>query len=424
MILKNVAWVAFERSTRILVSVFVTTMVARALGVQQYGQLALVISIALFVQTISQFGLDRVLIADLSRAPKNPSSLLLSALLIRLSLSILAGTCALILVSQLYKDSTSIPFGMFVLATSTTILSFEVYEYWFIATSQSKYAVLARLHALLASAALKLVLISLDAQLKWFFLAHATESLLIILGLVLYGRKRNFPGFSRTEAGQLAALAGKSAAFGFTAVGVFAYTKLDQLLIAYRLGSESLGIYAAAMPFSTQTLSFIPIALCTAVLPALSRQSVESNREKLLSSVLTLLLWVALPISATISIAAPHIVDLLLGKEYSESASILQIHIFSFCFSAIGTALSYWVASTGKGYVLIQKTVVTALLALSANFLFLKTYGLAFAAVVAVAAELFGVAFLIAAKRTELWGPIKSALRLSPIAAVRNLRGG
>jgi O-antigen/teichoic acid export membrane protein len=106
----------------------------------------------------------------------------------------------------------------------------------------------------------------------------------------------------------------------------FVISSSDRLLIAWLLGKDAAGIYAAGYDLVAQVITLVMVTVNLAAYPlaikVLERSGLETAKKQLVANG-TLLLLVAVPVTCIFLILAPQIISILLGVQFHEGARAL-----------------------------------------------------------------------------------------------------
>jgi lipopolysaccharide exporter len=180
--------------------------------------------------------------------------------------------------------------------------------------------------------------------------------------------------FHREPYAKLLGYGGRVSVVGFLE---FVNGNLDTLLIGRLLGSVLLGIYNRAYMLLYLPMYFLTNSLARVAFPAFSKIQNDLPRVRALyltSS--TLIATVVLPVCAGVAVAAPELVQVLLGPRWAASVPILRVLCISIPLSM--TTLFAGVVADARAN-LQQKIILNIefMLLLASLFWLLKGYGLA-----------------------------------------------
>lgn len=174
-------------------------------------------------------------------------------------------------------------------------------------------------------------------------------------------------------------------------LGVIAYTKFDQFLVALVLNDMAYAKYGIAVQLS-EPLSIIPISLCAQYIPALKR-SLECSRidfELALAKLLKLIQLYAFAVSAFVFIFGRELLALLYGEAYSEAYVALSILTISKIFSFSGVCCSAALIVLKLEKVRLKKILVGLVISAVSLVFLVPVYGIAGAAISVLIGQMFG----------------------------------
>jgi O-antigen/teichoic acid export membrane protein len=395
LVIKNSAWLFFEKIVRLLIGVVVGAWVARYLGPSQYGQLAYALAYIAFFQAIVNLGFDGVIIRDLARDPKERNLLLGTAFFLRIACAILCWAVAIGVLLAANNSSEDIVWIVALVGGSLFFMPLDVIDLWFQSQTQSKKIVGVKLIAVLLSSALKVGLISFHAPLWIFAAVIMLESLILALGLILVYKRDGNQIRWRLNYSRAILLLQDSWPFMISGVAIIAYMRIDQILIKNILGDEELGLYAAVLPLVT-LWQFIPIALISSLGPLVSRKKLESeeaysNLVAFIFKLFSAIAWFTIIFTILFS---SFIVHTLLGEKYAAGIPVLYIYAFTNIFINLGVAQTLWIMNENKPMMSIYKALAGAIICIVGNMVLIPIMGIKGAALVAVISQFISAVLL------------------------------
>lgn len=214
-----------------------------------------------------------------------------------------------------------------------------------------------------------------------------------LIGAALFGRalRRHHPGIGWRGpllAARPLVVQGWPLLLNSLLIGVF--FRFDSLILAAYSGQAAVAAYGTAYKFISLT-QIIPPVVVNALFPLLSRRA-ANDREGLrraYEGTLRLLLLVALPIAAGMTVLARPLVGVLAGEQYlPDGAWALAITIWYLPWSFVNGLTQYVVIALDRQRSITLAFGVTALFNLSMNLLLVPRYGFVAAAAVTIASEL------------------------------------
>ncbi|MFT2007797.1 lipopolysaccharide biosynthesis protein [Pontibacter sp. 13R65] len=156
----------------------------------------------------------------------------------------------------------------------------------------------------------------------------------------------------------------------------FLATNLDTILIGRALGSHRLGLYNRAFMLVNLPMYMLTRTLTKVVFPSFSKlQSDVQKLGKIYLSSITLLAAMVIPVCLGILVAAPEIVYILLGSQWSASVPVLQVLCLAIPLSFI--TMFAGIVCDAKAVLNMKIALTTAfILIICVFFYLLRGYGL------------------------------------------------
>ncbi len=337
-----------ERAVQLLVTLLLSSVLARQLGVEEFGHFHYLLSLLTFAVPLYSLGLARILVRELT-VTDSPRSLLYSAMQARFlagGLVALAGILCFVLLEG--TERLSLLFAL--LLGAQIFYAYDVYQFWFQQQNMHSYLAGYRLLTTLLFAAAKIAAALLLPSLDLIILLHACE-LIAIPALYRWlfqhhPKAKLLPDPEKFDFAQLKPMLKQSfylVASGFAAV---LYLRLDIVMLTHMQGAEAAGIYAAATKLSELWYTVPALLFMVAAPRLLLLHHQQSNLYQLkLKQLLALVFYLAVLFAVFISITADWLINLLYGEGYQMAAMILICHVWSGVFVAWREGLSQWLVA-------------------------------------------------------------------------------
>jgi PST family polysaccharide transporter len=374
----NAAWIGFEKIGRMGLSLVVGILVVRQLGPDRYGSYSYVLAWATFFGPLALFGIGENTVRHLVAMPDAEGRILGTAAALRVGSCLTAAllTFVAFAASGTHAGATFGELGVACMALAAYPLL--VVEPFFQSQSRARVITVCGLGSGLLVAAVKVAGIAAQAPVVFFVAAHAIESLFLAGSLMAAYVMTTKPPRGWQFDGQIARTLWQEAApmiIGGFAIVV--YNQSDLVLLGMMLDSPvEVGKYAAACRVSTMWM-FIPLAILTSAAPFLYRAQAtdQSIYEQRLVRVTSLVMGVAYACCAVIAIFPTAILRLLFGEEFAPAAEALRVHVWSNVFSILGVAQTSWVLGNKLLWVILQHTILGAVVNLALNIFVIPRYG-------------------------------------------------
>jgi O-antigen/teichoic acid export membrane protein len=374
---KNTSWLIGEKILRMSVGLFVGIWVARYLGPEQFGLLSYAQSFVVLFTAIATLGLDGIVVRELVKYPEKRDVLLGTAFGLKLIGAIMILPVLAVAV-QLTSNDSYTNLLVFIIASATIVQSFNVIDYYYQATVQSKYVALANAVTLAISSVIKIGLILNEVPLIVFAAMVVFDSVVLSLGLFyFYFKQLKFKSlhfkFSRVMAVELLK---DSWPLIISGIVISVYMKIDQVMIKEMIDLEAVGQYAAAVRFS-EAWYFIPTVIASSVFPAIlnAKKISEDIYYARLKNLYDLMVWIAIVIALPMTFWSDWVVSLLYGKQYAQASNVLMVHIWAGVFVFLGVANSKRLLSENLQIFSTINTTIGMVVNVFLNFILIKNYG-------------------------------------------------
>jgi PST family polysaccharide transporter len=414
----NTSWLLGDRLVRAALGFIVGAWVARYLGPERFGHYAFVLTFIAFFQAVANLGADSIVVRDIARDPAAAPRVLGAALRMRLLAGMLCWGLAVVVTAAINPADHETILMTVIVGGVMVFQAVDTIDLWFQSQTQSRRTVVAKLIAYAATSGLKVALILAQAPLVWFAAAFLFDFAAAALALAV--AYRGFPTAQRWtfDVDMARGLLAQSWPFLLSGLAITVYMRIDLIMLKAFSGVREVGIYAAALPIS-QLWQMIPMTLAISFGPYIARQKLVGGQayEAALITVFRLFGGLSLAVAVVTAIAAPLLLPLVYGPQFVASVKVLQIHIFTNVFIALGVAQSLWIANERRGGLLLIQTCVGATVAIVGNWLAIPVWGAMGAAGVAVVAQLASAVLVNAVFVPELFR-LQLGLRTPQVLAV------
>jgi len=374
-----------ERNATILVLTAVLTnalglglsvVVARMLGVENFGLLAFAYALAAICLAVPQFGFDRLAVRELARRPSRASRFLVNISAVKGCLYIPAGAaCALTIWFNAHDyERLLVVIVVFVVMAIQQHIVFACSFFRAIQKMWREGLVRLILSVLLFS-------IGLAVLLAGFELRALVVSRLVVsifcLGLAIFWIKKDIGialvKFNWRYSQKLIRM---SAPFALLYILVLVYGSLNLTILGFIKGDLFTGHYSAASKIIA-LLSFVPAGLAGASLPALSKLWKESHQSfhQVYQRSVRYVLLLGFPLAAGTFLLGEKAIVLLFGREFISSVPVLTILTFSLVPDFLNHIMSATLISMDRQKAAVMAALVGAIIALVSCFLFIPRWG-------------------------------------------------
>lgn len=367
-------------------------LVARHLGPERYGMLALALAVATVFSALSTLGVDRVAIRDFSRQTL-PENGMLGSLI---GLKAIGGTLGLMasvaVAAYLMEAGSELALVVGIFSLGFLLRVPATIGVLFQSKLQSRYLVWSNSAALGVAAVVKLGLIFRGADVAAFATAATIEALVAGVILIWFYRLRGGrPGSWTFDCSIAKSYLKQGAPLVLSTLAGLLYVQFDKIMLGEMTGLASVGIYAVF----TQLIR-IPQALfasvCSSVTPAIMRSYADQDRsvfESRLLRVLSLNAWASLWIAIGLALVGHELVSLLFGQDYAGSRALMILLALSFLIQVPNGLRTEFALVAGGTTQIFYLRVVALALNIVLNILFIPRWGVEGAAAATLATIVF-----------------------------------
>lgn len=368
-IFNTLSFSVIEKILKVFFSFLSVSLIAKNYTISEFGIYSYYMALfAIFTVCIS-FGTDQIIAFN----TKEKSLLNISDYLIyRVLVSIISAFLIIILYSlKVFSDTMAFLFCIALILQSIYVI---------IPYNQAlmNYKIISILISLsiFISFLLKLFLIY-TYKVNDFSLIIVIDSILISISLFLYiiFFNREIFNFSYVTKSKLMVIFKSSYPLFISAIGIILYSRIDQIMIKYFIGKESVGLYSAIIKLSEIFTFILPVVLNIA-LSYFSR----AGSFKLLKFLKIMNLYSIISI-LSIFIFSKFIISFIYTDEYLDVLSVLYVYSLSLVFITMGTMSNIWLIERGLQKYKVNRVLLGLFINIALNFMLIPEFGLIGAAV-------------------------------------------
>jgi O-antigen/teichoic acid export membrane protein len=334
---------------KVLMTIFMI-LAARYLGVKVFGMFSFALTVVLILSSISSLGMKDILVREVARNKGLTSHYLLNALVMRLAFS---GMFTLISWGLIWIMDTSIEIHIAAYILSVYIVLEAISDTCgsiFRAHERMDYVGYLSITRGILVCILGILFLIYGYGLKGAALAYvggaaasASFAALVALRRYLEG------GHLRIDLTLCFTLIKQALPLSLAAMLAIIYFRIDIIMLGIMKNDTVVGWYSASYRLF-ETLSFIPIALTTSLLPLMSRlKNVGLEKiEDIAQKALKYLIVISIPIVIGTVMLAQPIIHIIYGDAYSNSVPALQILVIAIPFVYLNNVLNATLISTDR----------------------------------------------------------------------------
>lgn len=393
MIGRNVSALVGAQAITKAISLLVSIVLVRWLGVAELGRYAYVLAFCFPFGALADFGLATLAIRDASRAPAQAPRVIAAAR--RASLALATASAAAMVGLALLLGHEPALVGAIGLGGLASIVSALTMPSLVVLTARERmdrlalYRVVA---ALLSSAVTVGVLAAGGGVVALVGGALATGVVMWRVARALAGDV----GARAIPAGAAGDMLHRAVPFGLLMAGFALYYRIDMVMLEWLAAPGELGRYAAAYRFLDAVIA-LAASLGGPLFPRLSSVAITAPAEarRLLEAGWRPLLALGLPITIGTIVVADDLVGVLFGQEFAGAGGLLRLLI-------LGTLPLFWVnvashalVAADRVWTLVGVYALSAFVNVVANVVLVPRWGAAGAAVATVLCEWLNLALVV-----------------------------
>ena len=355
----NSMWQIGEKIITMIFSVFVTSIVARYLGTEDYGFVNYIISIVMLFTTFSTLGMEKITIKDIIEREESEERILGTSFYIRL-----IGGIVLIFISQITiyildeKNMLAQLLGL-IMGLCMIFRAYEVIEYYLQSQMKLKTISIIRFCSTFFVAILRILVVIFDWGIVGFTATYLFDAIIVAVLLKIWYKKRKKLKF-KFSLEYAKRILSKCWYVAISGLMVTLYMRIDQVMLGSMLDNKTEnGIYSAAVRIA-EIWYFVPTAIISAFQPAIvmKKKHSEEQYEKTMQRLYDIVAIVGIAFGILITLFGNIAVQILYGDEYKGATSILKISVWAGLFATLGTARSVWLVNENlQKYSLIYTSV-------------------------------------------------------------------
>jgi O-antigen/teichoic acid export membrane protein len=376
MLLKNTIYSSINSALRFFSSALLYIILARALGVEEFGRLMFALSFTGIFLTFIDYGFNLLIVKEVSQKPeslKNLVSYIINAkillsiiftIILIITLKILNSTDdTLLIVGILWLSAIFYSFGFFFNNIFRGLNRFQYETYPAILLNASQFVIVGVFLLL----GFKILSIAIAYFLARFF--YFSYSVYLLSSKV---SKISF-AFNLSESIKSLKIA---LPYGVHAILATLYFQIDTVFLSYFKGDVEVGYYQAAMRILMATMMVYEVVI-SAFFPVIAA-SIKNDKEKFDKYALFLnkvVIYIGLVFGIGIFIFSKPIISLLYGAQYQNSIIIMQVLavVIFLRFLGAGYALFITVAE-GQKYRAIGVSL-SVVVSIILNIILIPKYG-------------------------------------------------
>jgi len=383
ILVKNTLWLTTLEVFSKIIMFFVTVSVVRYFGAEDFGRLNYAQSFVGICMLLSDFGLNTILIRDISGDKQHASSYLTSALVLK-GVSSLLVLLVLLLIAP-------VDLGLFLLVALflLTVSTSAIYTAVLSAYESMQYIFATRLVHYLGILASVLLVIQFHLDLHSLVLFYFLSALLSVFVAIYFLSRLGVSLISPFDQGLTKKLLLQSLPiFGMLAINQV-YLNLDTVMIRHSFSAIEVGYYQAAYKilFAFQAINLV----ATATFPRISALYHEGDIVKLKKLAKLVILGMSaifIPFIGLIYLFSPLLVKLIYGASYLPASPVLPVLLTAGLLMFYRTFISNYFLAANKERLVLRAALFGLVVNTFLNYFLIPRYGFTLAGISLVISEI------------------------------------
>jgi O-antigen/teichoic acid export membrane protein len=357
-IASNSLWMMFEKFIGIFGLIFVMSYVAKYIGPNNFGKIALVTTIFTFVQSFVWFGNQEILFKRVSKNSYSSLKYLHATQKLR-SIIFLIISLPVLIVLYIFSDMLTVVFGV-ATALSSYFLTQDIYNIYNNATLNSYINAVSNTLGLIFALLIRYILVINDCAYEYLAIPIVVVTLVpYLLKSFIFNKEYKVQIKSNNQYRKYYFFAGS--ALLLSSLSIAFYTQITSFLLGTLQSTKALGIYAAALPLGI-SWSFINLAIITSVLSSIYSEKDAFKSYKMVFQLNLVVILISLVVAFVLYILGPYVIEWLYGSAYKEAQELLVVLCFAAMFSGLGTIAARLLIKEESYSYISRKMLVVAVL--------------------------------------------------------------
>lgn len=381
VLFRNVSLLVIDKVIRAVYTLFVGAMIARHFGPEKFGFISITVTLVTILASFTNFGADGIVVKELTIRPGLTSKIFGTIFLSRLAFCVII-YLFLILYYYFFANYPREEIYVALIISSTLLFNFsDSFDLWFQSQLINHKTIIIKMVGLIATMALRYFFITKNTSLLIFSLSYLFEALFSFFSMnfLFFRNRENRKIIYSTKI--LIIIFKQSWPNLVSGLMIVLYMRIDQVMINFLLDKRDLGLFSAAIPFST-AIYFVPMALSVVLTPILSKiraQSIERYLN-LFKSIYTGIWILLIPYCVIMSLVSPYLIKLFYGNKYDGAEDVLRILVYTAIPVSLGVVQGIWIVNEKLNNINLYKSIIGACSNVIFNFLLIPRFGIVGAA--------------------------------------------
>ena len=190
-VLKNAGWIVGCKIVKAILTLIVTAITTRYLGVEKYGVISYAAGLVAFAVPIMQLGLTGTMVHEIVNRPDDEGKVVgtVTGMTMFSSILCIIGVIAFSLIANAGEKETIIVCAVY--SIMLFFNAFEMIRFWFHAKLMAKYSAMSMLISYVVVTIFQILLVVLKADVYMFALSYSLDYFLVAVMLIIIFKKKS-----------------------------------------------------------------------------------------------------------------------------------------------------------------------------------------------------------------------------------------
>ena len=190
-VLKNAGWIVGCKIIKAILTLIVTAITTRYLGVEKYGIISYAAGLVAFAVPIMQLGLTGTMVHEIVNRPNEEGKVVgtVTGMTMLSSILCIIGVISFSLIANAGEQETIIVCAVY--SVMLFFNAFEMVRYWFHAKLMAKYSAMVMLISYAAVTLFQVLLVIFNADIYLFAISYSLDYFLIAIMLIAIFKKKS-----------------------------------------------------------------------------------------------------------------------------------------------------------------------------------------------------------------------------------------
>lgn len=388
---KNLIFVLGDKIIKLIVGFLLSAYIARYFGPKDFGQINLFMVILSFLQVINNFGLDEIIVRDLTLNPQieNTNKIISTVLALRFYIYLV-----ILLVSIVYINIMSYSYILkliyYIFLFDIFFNIFTCFQLYFRYKKLNDVEVVCSQKSYFIRILSRVIFLILKGNMIGYAVIFILEKFFFVCFLFnKYIKYEKFKFLLSNE--YLKKIIKPGSIIMISNLLVLLYSRLDQFMISEMLGVEKLGIYSVGVKIS-ELIQFIPYSIVGVYIPKILLIKQNKSKQDYINKIIgitQLNIFITIFFAISIFFIGDDLIVKIYGNEYKEAFQILQVYCWGQIFISMGYSMNQYLIIEDRNKLFLYSTLMGILINIILNYILIKKYGLIGATYATLISQIF-----------------------------------